>query len=875
MRVKMTRFAKKLVNRELIGAFERWFEMATEQKAIRNKIRKVLKRSLNAKLAASWNSWIEFMDIAADSRAEEEARNGMLRKALGKMLNMRLAAAFEAWKGACDMTRRMKGIARRMLNREMAMAFDNWMELVRMRQLAEAEAAAEAAEAAAAEAAAKLAAAEEAKRESKVARILAKMRNRGLAMAWATWTEHVTDIRKLRKVALRMKNRKAAMALDKWRACVAQAKSDKALLNKVMARMMKRGLFMAMSKWRAAVATAKEHRAAMRRAVLKMKNASLSKAWKTWADNVKHGRINELRQQVARRIRLSSIYSVLPLLQIVSNGAKRNLLSQEQYLSDDMKRSKVGQVHMARERDFITECDEVFSYLKKSADEPVAEMRLDDLIGRGLDIVGAQLRYLNELSSNLRIDRAEQHKILEGMERDIVEEREQRSNLVVERLRKVVESGKSRVSDNASAEGGGAKDAPTEGAGAESKGNSAAPPLVAEESVADEVADGIEVAQEMTSKVKSLISDIRSKALWRGTPKPELESSFAMRRGGRKGVLTVKSEADSDVLNLEDDEESESAYNAHLMGEGLLSHRRKHLPPANEVPQTLSDVEQVNLWVEGEALLQPPRGDSSSTALPDAGVESASGDILVDRQASVMPDADPVLMRTTLLTIERDRHAPIFDAVMDDGLAVSVSRAAAKGLASVDVAFQEPGDPVITLPEDDDEEEDIDDDIVPVPDSAVRRSEGHTPVDRPPAVSFFNSPVTIAEELTPDFDAGPLRREHTPLYQRARRNSVAIQQRTPGAALAKHGDAGEDSNERLFERREKTSSFLPPLATPQQQRREADGRHTSHGEIADVLGTVRANRKAFIESAGSIERDDVLTVGSATKFPRRAASSLA
>ena len=38
MRVKLTRFMKKMLNSQLIGAYERWAEMAREQKEMRVKL---------------------------------------------------------------------------------------------------------------------------------------------------------------------------------------------------------------------------------------------------------------------------------------------------------------------------------------------------------------------------------------------------------------------------------------------------------------------------------------------------------------------------------------------------------------------------------------------------------------------------------------------------------------------------------------------------------------------------------------------------------------------------------------------------------------------------------------------------------------------
>ena len=212
-------------------------------------------------------------------------------------------------------------------------------------------------------------------------------------------------------------------------------------------------------------------------------------------------------------------------------------------------------------------------------------------------------------------------------------------------------------------------------------------------------------------------------------------------------------------------------------------------------------------------------------------------------------------MHTDLLTIERDesRHAPLYGQMMDKHLSGSISNAVRRGLRSTKQLFD---------PDNRSQES--------IPDTYQKNYHDEEKDDRH-HVAFFDSPVTVAEEPTPAYS----RPARTPLYERARRNSVSTTKRASAAAAAAAADAemdqGDDDDNLLFHRSERTS-FLPPLTNTTTPK---SGRHTSHSGVADILGSVRAKRKAFTEGVGAVNSDDVLQVHSATKFNRRSNSSLA
>ena len=57
MRVKINRSLKKMMNRQLSGAFDRWYEMVEESKSLRRRMQKLVKRMMANQLAGAYFAW--------------------------------------------------------------------------------------------------------------------------------------------------------------------------------------------------------------------------------------------------------------------------------------------------------------------------------------------------------------------------------------------------------------------------------------------------------------------------------------------------------------------------------------------------------------------------------------------------------------------------------------------------------------------------------------------------------------------------------------------------------------------------------------------------------------------------------------------------
>ena len=84
-----------------------------------------MKRMMNRLLSAAWNKWYE---NAMD--AKDQARK--LRQGLMRMMNSKLAAAFWTWReraaGESEQQRKLGGAMKRMMNRLLSAAWNQWYE---------------------------------------------------------------------------------------------------------------------------------------------------------------------------------------------------------------------------------------------------------------------------------------------------------------------------------------------------------------------------------------------------------------------------------------------------------------------------------------------------------------------------------------------------------------------------------------------------------------------------------------------------------------------------------------------------------------------------------------------------------------------------
>ena len=98
MRVKLKRAAGKIMNRQLSQAFNRWDEATQEAKELRIKLRRYLLRMQKKGLSDAFTIWWEEVDYAKKLREEQrfmQEINGMKQKQLEKFMQKMMNAQLQ------------------------------------------------------------------------------------------------------------------------------------------------------------------------------------------------------------------------------------------------------------------------------------------------------------------------------------------------------------------------------------------------------------------------------------------------------------------------------------------------------------------------------------------------------------------------------------------------------------------------------------------------------------------------------------------------------------------------------------------------------------------------------------------------------------
>ena len=173
MRVKLTRFSKKLMNNQYHAAWSRWCDYTEECISLRRKMNKVIGRMQNRVTAQAFNVWYDLLEDKRREQMENESSEQRMDRILRKMLQRKLAMGFARWvemvQEAKEMRHKVNLSLRKMLNRQLATAFAMWVELwqdaVRERE----------------------------ENENKVLRAIQKMLNKAMTGAFEHWKELLMD----------------------------------------------------------------------------------------------------------------------------------------------------------------------------------------------------------------------------------------------------------------------------------------------------------------------------------------------------------------------------------------------------------------------------------------------------------------------------------------------------------------------------------------------------------------------------------------------------------------------------------------------------------------------------------------------------------
>ena len=366
MRSTAHRVVTRLTRSGQVSAFLRWCDHAQEARKMRAKSLKVLSRFMNTALVKALERWQEH---------SKEAK--LMRQKTGRIIlrfrNMTLVTAFERWQQQAVESGHLRTKARKIVQRLMNMAtvsaFDRWAENTREagRLRAEAEASQDRKQALMKKIVMRMAnqclsvafegwtARAEAERTIRVKalRVVARFMNMALVAAWEQWVSHVEDMRELEneqrdlemkmidlelnglKVMQRLTRGLLMTSFGRWVEYSSEIKAVKLRLKRVMHRFMNLALVTSFEQWRHIAIERVRCRKLVLRVVLRMTMGVLAAAFTHLSHNVELRRIEreeaqkreDLMQRTVKRMLHMTLSKVLQRWQDAAVTLKKMRMS--------------------------------------------------------------------------------------------------------------------------------------------------------------------------------------------------------------------------------------------------------------------------------------------------------------------------------------------------------------------------------------------------------------------------------------------------------------------------------------------------------------------------------------------------------------------
>ena len=261
----------------IFRCFSRWAEHTAEAIHQRQLVSKSVSRLLNRRLASAFDSWCSFTSQRLrlhalqdrvsklhasylkrhywDVYATQFGNQVKARRFLRRMMFSEAHAALKTWKANVDelIHRRMllQSAVQRMQNRQLAKAFDSWLEWLTLTQR-------------------RLGAAED------VGRML---ETRCRQQAWDEWKRAFSLSRTFTRAVMSLKNAKAKQALNQWSFFVAESKRLREVATHILRRVSNRVLVLAFESWQAGALAEKQEFALKSRAAQRIFNRCVAMAF--------------------------------------------------------------------------------------------------------------------------------------------------------------------------------------------------------------------------------------------------------------------------------------------------------------------------------------------------------------------------------------------------------------------------------------------------------------------------------------------------------------------------------------------------------------------------------------------------------------------
>ena len=278
---RFERAVRYMKNRAVHMAFERWSEFVSGLRMQRKKLRKVVLRLLNIKIATSLQGW-------ADITSTRRLQRSKVRKSVSRIMYRASSMAFMTW---CDQVEELKHhrtiISRalgKIMMRHRAAAFSSWAEAVEEKRMFD----------------------RGVLQTSKFLMALLKRRHRAVFSGWLWQVEELKRLRFLVKKFLgRMLQRQMASAFDTWVAAVRHTHTEIASNAKIkgaVAHMMNRALGISFYRWLDAVRTLRSRRSLLSKVIIRMQKKTLAMSFFHWRDFAYEHRVmaNKVRKIIGR-----------------------------------------------------------------------------------------------------------------------------------------------------------------------------------------------------------------------------------------------------------------------------------------------------------------------------------------------------------------------------------------------------------------------------------------------------------------------------------------------------------------------------------------------------------------------------------------------
>ena len=264
-RARVRKSVSRILHRVSSMAFVTWFDQVEELKHQRTIISRALGKITMRRRAMAFSSWAE---------AVEEKRtfhHGVVQtsKFLLALMKRRHRAIFSGWLWQVEELKRLRFLVKkslgRMLQRQMASAFDTWISAVRHTHT-------------------------EIASNAKIKGAVAHMMNRALGISFYRWLDSVRTLRSRRgllsKVIIRMQKKTLAAAFSYWRSFAYEHRVMANKVRKVIGRWQGTTIFTTMRKWRHYVQLLSSRRALIRKVIMRWEHQVQTKALHSWSNAV-------------------------------------------------------------------------------------------------------------------------------------------------------------------------------------------------------------------------------------------------------------------------------------------------------------------------------------------------------------------------------------------------------------------------------------------------------------------------------------------------------------------------------------------------------------------------------------------------------------